>query len=124
MKMKSMKMGKAERGGMTPTAGVAGDYQGPEYPYGLRLSLDSASLKKLGVSGMPKAGAECEIHAKGKVIRVSQSVDEKRSDKSMEIQITRMAMDHEAMDRKTLRDLNLDINDPKVRQVYEKERHR
>lgn len=116
MKMKSMKMAKSD------AVPVAESGKGPHYPWGLRINLDEAAMKKLGMPGMPEAGDECMIHAKGKVVRVSQSADKKRNDRSMEVQITSMSMDGEAMDRRTLRAMNLDPDDPKVRRVYKQEK--
>jgi len=64
---------------------------GPDYPYGLCLSLDDSELKKLGVDTLPEVGDELTINAVCKVTRVSASASEK-SDKqrSVELQITHM----------------------------------
>lgn len=88
MKMVDMKMSKREkkRRFSSPVA------NGPDYPWGLSLSLDSAALAKLGIEELPEAGEEWVIHATGKVTRVSESANEKKTERSVEVQITRLAL--------------------------------
>ena len=92
-KMADMKLSKRDKRrmfGSPVTNGVAGS--GPDYPWGLSITLDAAALKKLGVEDLPDAGDECQITATGKVTRVTQSASDKRTDRSVEIQITKLAL--------------------------------
>jgi hypothetical protein len=77
-----------------------------KYPYGLRISLDSATLKKLGLKSMPKVGSDITLKAQACV--VSCSVNERLeggSDRRLELQIERMDLNNdpdsalEAMER-------------------------
>ena len=93
MKMANMKMSASDKKkmfGPTPTSAA-----GPDYPWGLSITLDAAALKKLGVADLPDAGDECMLHATGKVTRVSQSANGKTQERSVEIQITNLALMHE-----------------------------
>jgi len=79
-----------------------GSPSGPDYPWGLEINLDEAAIKKLGISELPDATTECSIHAVGKVTRVAQSAGEKSKDRSITIQITKLAIsqqDEEADDQ-------------------------
>ena len=89
-KMTDMKMSKAEKKGMGYASPV--ESSGPDYPWGLTINLDTAALKKLGMKDLPEAGDECMIHAVGKVTRVSRSADGKKVSRSVEIQITNLAL--------------------------------
>ena len=93
MKMTDMKMAAGERKKMMPT--TVETSKGPSYPWGLVISLDAASMDKMGIKEMPEVGVECEIHGVGKVTRVSESASPGRKDRSMEIQITKLAVAHE-----------------------------
>lgn len=64
-----------------------------KYPYGLNLSLDHDSLKKLGLKHLPKVGSHVHIHAKAHV----QSTEmRKHSDgnmsRNMQLQIQHLAL--------------------------------
>lgn len=92
-KMTDMKMSKAEKKGMGYASPV--ESSGPDYPWGLTINLDTAALKKLGMKDLPEAGDECMIHAVGKVTRVSQIANDKKEDRSLEIQVTKMSVMHD-----------------------------
>jgi len=64
----------------------------PDYPWGLTLNLEAAALKKLGVDELPDVGEECMLRATGKVTRVSESASEKKTDRSVDIQITKLVL--------------------------------
>lgn len=66
MALTNMKMGKKEATLLAETA-----YDEPEYPYGLRISLDNAVLDKLGMKTLPAVGAVVEITARAVVQSVS-----------------------------------------------------
>jgi len=88
MALVNMKISKEDREKeRTPEMSEA---DGPEYPFGLRLHLDSNSLKKLGIENLPETGKEFGIEAKAKVVEVSQRADEEYTDKRMELQVTDM----------------------------------
>lgn len=82
-KMADMKMTKADMSGMGMVSS-SGDY-----PYGLEISLEASSVKKLNLAEVPEAGEEVMIHACCVVSRVSATGN---GDKSMSLQITKMAM--------------------------------
>jgi len=90
-KMSNMKLSKRDKKRMFG-APIAVGSSGPDYPWGLSLTLDTAALKKLGVDELPAAGEECMIHATGKVTRVSESANEKKTDRGVEVQITKLAL--------------------------------
>ena len=76
------------------TAQIAGAVD--KYDWGLRISLDSDSLKKLGLDGnLPPIGSVVEFTAKARVTSASSSEREKADGsstehKSVDLQITHM----------------------------------
>ena len=62
----------------------------PDYPYGLKLRLDDATLKKLGIAEIPKPGVEMRIEGRACVVSARQSADEKGADRNVELQITHL----------------------------------
>lgn len=94
-KMADMKMSKAEKKSSDCCMPVTGN--GPDYPWGLELSLDEPALKKLGIKALPDAGAECNIVAVGKVVNVSQSATAgKEGQRNLRIQITKLNVELES----------------------------
>jgi hypothetical protein len=72
-----------------------------EYPYGLKLDLDTETLDKLGVKDMKSVGDYCYISAVGKVTRVSESqneYDDGEEKRDMCLQITKMSIEDYTMD--------------------------
>lgn len=69
---------------------------GPEkrdsYPYGLRIRLGEAELKKLGMDDMPAVGDEIELDAKVKVVSTSENASEGSKNRMVELQITHVDM--------------------------------
>lgn len=90
MEMKSMKLSKEEVKENTPMAQAKDDM--PQYPYGLQIRLGKEELEKLGLSEMPELGSESILHAKVKVTSVSESESLYGEHKSLELQITEMAL--------------------------------
>ena len=66
----------------------------PEYPYGLRISLDSESLKKLGITEMPELDSEHKLVALVCVVSTSQyeSQGSDEPHRSVELQIEKMTL--------------------------------
>lgn len=66
----------------------------PEYPYGLRLSLEEADLQKLGMTGSPELDSEFKLTALVCVVSVSQHESEGSDGKkrSLSLQIERMEL--------------------------------
>jgi hypothetical protein len=83
MKLHSMKMSKKEKKDSMPTA--VSDT--PDYPYGLRLSLNDEALKKLGIKSLPKVGSKMHVLAVGEITSVSQHESAGHEDRHVEIQL-------------------------------------
>lgn len=66
---------------------------GPRYPWGLCLNLDDATLKKLGIKGLPEVGSKMNLDAVVVVTSVSQN-QQQDGDKtsSVSLQITNMEL--------------------------------
>ena len=95
--MKHMQMTETERQGPMAMPAEKRD----KYPYGLRLHLTEAEVKKLGMEELPEPGDTLDLHA---VVKVSGShVDEEEGGgkrRSLELQITHMGFESkEEMDR-------------------------
>jgi hypothetical protein len=74
--------------------GEAVEADSPEYPYGLRISLDNESLTKLGIAELPLIDAEFKVIALASVVSVSQH-ESQGSDKphrSVDLQIEMMQL--------------------------------
>ena len=68
MSLVSMKMSAEET---KEYSGV--EMEAPQYPYGLSIDLDDGALEKLGITALPKVGAEMMITAKCVVKSVSSN---------------------------------------------------
>lgn len=77
---------------------IASPYEGDQYPYQLRITLESEQLKKLGIKTLPGVGTELKFEAKAKVINVRQSASTNQESKSVELQIVAMELDNDADD--------------------------
>lgn len=93
MKLTDMKMTKAEKKETSPMA--VSEYSGPDFPYGLKVCLDNASLEKLGLDALPKVGAKMSISAVGVVVEVSQHESKNHESRRVEIQIQRLGVEDE-----------------------------
>jgi hypothetical protein len=88
-KMVSMQLSKKEAKEEAPCA--TPDDQ-PRYPYGTSLYLDEDSLKKLGMEEMPSVGTEFPLMAIAKVTGTSERETQDGSRKTLDLQITKMAI--------------------------------
>lgn len=88
--MQNMKMDKAAKKTMLGEAAP----DAPEYPYGLRISLDGDSMKKLAMPEGCKVGDKLQMMAMVEVVGMSahQGEGDKEPRKSMDMQITDMEM--------------------------------
>jgi len=68
MSLVSMKMSAEET---KEYSGV--EMEAPQYPYGLSIDLDDGALEKLGITALPKVGAEMMVTAKCVVKSVSSN---------------------------------------------------
>jgi hypothetical protein len=66
---------------------------GPKYPYGLVISLDNESLKKLAM-GLPQVGDGFTLDALVEVIAVSKDSGQIEDGKRVELQITAMGLEN------------------------------
>lgn len=64
----------------------------PEYPYGLRICLDSESLDKLGVTELPAVGTTMTLMARVEVVSVSQHESGDGKNRDVSLQITDMEL--------------------------------
>ena len=91
MDMIDMKMTAAEQtdycGPVSPMSGA------PKYPYGLEVRLDDAGIQKLGLKALPMPGQEMILTARVSVTMARQEADQEGVDRSLSIQITKMALD-------------------------------
>ena len=94
MKLVSMLLPKKEKPEDDDAApAMSSDYERPDYPYGLRISLDDEQLAALGMQSMPATGAPCSIQAIGTVLSVfEETVDGGKPNRRLEIQITEIAV--------------------------------
>lgn len=84
---------------MMLTAEEAKEYNGtcapsedaPKYPYGLALSLNDGSMKKLGITSLPAVGSTVRITAAATVTGVGMSQQQDGdAEQRVELQITDM----------------------------------
>ena len=92
-KLVDMELSQKEKKGMT--IGVEQPTKGPNYPWGLAITLEDESLKKMKVELADyQVGDEVILHAECKVTRLSQSEREgDGKNRTMELQITSMGLE-------------------------------
>ena len=90
MKLKNMKQSRVEK---TAIEGPS-EPSKPSYPYGLTLSLDNESLKKLGITKLPDVGSTLMVWARATVESVSEheSTEDKKPRRNISLQLTDMAI--------------------------------
>ena len=69
-----------------------------KYDYGLRITLNADSLKKLGVKDLPTVGDEYHLMAACRVISTSKNASETNESARVELQITHLGLNSEADD--------------------------
>lgn len=65
--------------------------KGPQYPYGLRICLNSPELNKLGIEGDCDVGDMIDLRAFAEVTSISKDGDNCR----VELQIQKLALENE-----------------------------
>ncbi len=88
MKLKSMKISRREMDEKTEPAELSED----EYPWGLRLHLDSDVLKRLGIDKLPALGRDYRLEAVACVREASESKTASGSNRSITLQIEKLAL--------------------------------
>lgn len=93
MALVSLKLSDAEKkAARGPEVSVSGS-GGPDYNWGLRISLQDEDLKKLGLGGsLPSAGGILVMGAKCKVVGSSSSEYDGKARQTLELQITDMEL--------------------------------
>lgn len=89
----SMRMSKKD---MPKASEVSDSPSGPQYPWGLGVTLEREALAKMGIKLSDYAvGDTVELYAKCKVTRLSQSESEGNNNpnRTMELQITDMCLE-------------------------------
>lgn len=88
--MKELVDMKVDRSKINAGASEPAMAEGPEYPYGLRLRLETEDLKKLGLTELPDIGAGMMLVAEAKVCACSQSKALYGEQRSLELQVIAM----------------------------------
>lgn len=96
MKLTSMELSKKDKKENMPKP--CGEYEGPNFPYGLTIRLDNTSLEKLGMDSLPKVGAKMKVMAAGVITSVSSHESKNRDDRNVEIQIQELGVQNEDED--------------------------
>ena len=86
---------------------VATEYERPDYPYGLEISLEEESMEKLGLDVENfSVGGKIELVCNGEITRTHESAGKDHNNSSVSIQITDMAiMVHPNETPKTIKDI-------------------
>lgn len=99
-KLVSMKITKKERDEKNKLyENMPSSIGGDVYPYGLQIRLEDTALEKLGITSLPKTGrkvrvtCECTISSTREAASTHGGRDKK--DRSMELQIEKIALDLE-----------------------------
>lgn len=95
MKAVSTKLTAADKkaNGYPDDVGMAG---GPEYPWGMRLTLDGPLMDKLGLTELPKVGVEVQIFGTARVCSTSSNESKTGERKSMELCVEAFGLGDEA----------------------------
>ena len=85
MKIVVMRRSDREKKDAVEGYGIPFRPEADDYPYGLRITLDNGSLKKLGIKDMPKPGDKFRIEGEAHVLESSQRDTEDDSDRRVEL---------------------------------------
>ena len=91
MPLKSMKLTPKEakvEAGLEPS-----EPKGPEYPYGLRVSLDEESISKLNIKELPQDGSSLTLIANVNVVESGDVSRQGKRQRRLGLQITDMALE-------------------------------
>ena len=95
--MVNLKLSKKEKKDTAPTA--VNEYKGPDYPWGLEITLEDSTLTKMGVNiGDYDVGEKVTLHAVCEVTRLSQTQRQNDKDRSMCLQITDLSLNGDMAD--------------------------
>lgn len=61
-----------------------------KYPYGLRISLENADLKKLDMASLPDVGEEMIVVGVGRVVSANEHKRQKGVDRNVQIQLEKI----------------------------------
>lgn len=90
--MIDLKLSKKEKRQLTGTSPVAVGSNGPEYPFGTEINLETDQIKKLSLDEA-EPGDMVRIEAIGKVIRLNiNEKDKSQVTKSLSIQMQKMGI--------------------------------
>ena len=89
LKLRDMKLSRSEK-----VEEVSPISDAPDYPYGLRLSLDEDALDKLGIE-LPDVGDSFFVVAVATVQSVSEHQSEGSTSQNVELQIEQLSLDAE-----------------------------
>lgn len=92
-----MKMTASEKKSMEPSVA---EYRPPDYPYGLRVSLDGEALKKLGID-MLAVGQQVTVQGIGVVVACSMNSGMHGEQKSVDIQLQQFGVEADEKEEKT-----------------------
>ncbi len=93
MELPSLKLTKKQRTSDAPEPVISEKYEGPEYPYGLEITLEKDCLEKLGLDIDDfSVGNTVDMVCLGEVTRTHESAGKDQDNASVGIQITNMAM--------------------------------
>lgn len=96
MNLIDMKLSPEEAKEMDCSAGcLSAEDGGPKYPWGLTVSLDDATLRKLGMGELPKVGEQMHLMAVVEVCSTSQHANQDGTDRCVSLQITQMGLEGE-----------------------------
>lgn len=94
MNLTDMKLSPDEAKEMNSCIGDSTD-GGPKYPWGLTVSLDDATLRKLGMGELPEVGQQMHLMAVVEVCSTSQHANQDGTDRCVSLQITQMGLEGE-----------------------------
>ncbi|MCK5617512.1 hypothetical protein KAR91_87420 [Candidatus Pacearchaeota archaeon] len=67
--------------------------KGPDYPYGLEISLDEEAISKLGIKELPKDGSAMSVIANANVIETGDVSRQGKKHRRLRLQITDMSLE-------------------------------